>query len=85
MAQSKLPVTVSQRLWEAMAEDVTPAFADTYLSGAREFGNRLTPYTVTAFQKIRANRWALACLRELGIELVEPLPVGHPDRPDTRK
>jgi hypothetical protein len=75
---------VSDRLWQAVAEDCGVPFADSYLCLAREINDRLTAHTLTAYKALRANKWAMAAFRELGIRLIEPLPIGHPDRPDTK-
>lgn len=80
MAEPELPLTVSRELWDAVAEAVSPAFADSYLSGATQFGTRVTPHTVIAFERLMANVKAAKCFE--GLHLLKPLPFGHPDRPD---
>jgi hypothetical protein len=82
--QPKLPMTVTDELWQAMAEDCGTAFADSYLSGAMIFNRRLTPRTVAAWTRLKATPRAMMVFRALEIELVQPLPFGHPDRPDSR-
>lgn len=80
MLEPKLPLTVSRQLWDAVADAVNPNFADSYLSGATQFGTRVTPHTVIAFERIMANEQARRCFADL--QLLKPLPFGHPDRPD---
>lgn len=80
MVEPHLPLTVSRELWEKVADAVSPQFADSYLSGATQFGTRVTPHTVIAFERLTANARAMRCFE--GLHLLKPLPFGHPDRPD---
>lgn len=80
-----LPVTVSDMLYNSMKKDCGEPFADSYLSGATESTKTLLPHTVTSFLRLKANRYAMRVISEHGLTLVEPLPFGHPDRPDTRR
>lgn len=82
MLEPKLPLTVARQLWDAVAEAVNPNFADSYLSGATQFGTRVTPHTVIAFERIMASGAARKCFADLGLTLLKPLPFGHRDRPD---
>lgn len=84
MADPKLPLTVTRTLWDAIAKAVRPEFADSYLSGAKQFPDRLVPHTVTAYERLKTDKWAMKTIAEEGLRLIEPLPFGHRDRPDTR-
>ena len=82
MAEPQLALTVPRKVWDAMANDVRPTFADSYLSGARVVGERITPHTMTAYLALTANKWAMKSLVDVGLQLIKPLRYGHPDRPD---
>lgn len=84
MPEPKLPLTVDRSLWDAVAEAVRPTFADSYLSGASQFFDRLLPHTVTAYERLKAEPWAMKAIADAGLKLSKPLPFGHPDRPDTK-
>jgi hypothetical protein len=81
--RNRLPLTVSEGLWNDMADTVNIEFADSYLSGAKQGLKHLTTHTVTGYERMKANRWAMKVLSEHGLALLKPLPFGHPDRPDT--
>ncbi len=78
----QLPLTVSESLWNAMAKDIRPEFADSYLSGAKQTASTLTPHTVTAYRRLAEHTWAKKIIPAHGLTLLKPLPFGHPDRPD---
>ena len=82
MAEPKLPIgNVPLALWHAVATAVRPTFADSYLAHGYMNGASLTPYTLIGYKRLKANRDAMRALGS--IRLVQPLPFGHPDRPDT--
>lgn len=81
MSEPRLPLTVTRKLWDDMAAEVYPEFADSYLSGGKETAATLVPHTVTAYQRIFRNHHAMRVLRGRKLELIEPAPFGHPDRP----
>lgn len=82
MPDPRLPLTVGRKLWDEMAEECGVPFADSYLSGATETHSTLTPWTVTAFQRLSRNRTAMAVIGRNKLKLVEPLPFGDPRRPE---
>lgn len=83
MANPKLPLTVPRALWDAIANDVRPEFADSYLSKAIVAGRTITPHTTIAYDRLRQHTWASKIIADLGFTLIKPLRFGHPDRPDT--
>lgn len=85
MADPRLPLTVSRALWDEVANDIAPEFADSYLSGANETASTLVPHTVTAFRRLEAKSVAMAVLKRRKLKLIEPLPFGHRDRSDGRR
>lgn len=66
------PVTVSQALYDEVANDHEEPFADSYLWGATLIGDKLTPRTVTAWERL--NRQARKALSRAGVTLVKPEP-----------
>lgn len=72
--EPQLPLTVPRSLWDAMAVALGEPFADSYLSGARLYGDRLAPRGETAWQRLDRNRVVRKLLGELGITLDKPLP-----------
>jgi hypothetical protein len=70
----RLPLTVPLSLWGQLAALVSPAFADSYLSGAQLSGDRLTPRTLTAFERLRESLPARGLLQGLGLDLIKPEP-----------
>jgi hypothetical protein len=68
----KLPLTVPLGLWESIARETYPAFADSYLSGADLVGSKLRTKYLIAFDRIAANAAAMRALAELGIALAKP-------------
>lgn len=71
--EPRLPLTVPLSLWTQMARAVSPAFADSYLSGARLAGDELTTRTRTAFDRLKMRSEAGSLLNGLGIKLVAPI------------
>lgn len=69
----QLPLTVTFRLWEAIAETTSVAFADSYLSGAFQAANVLTTKTGVACDRLWANADVRRVLKGQGIKLRNPL------------
>ena len=82
MAEPRLALTVNYDVWRAVADAVRPEFADSYLSGAAQIGNRITTHTIVAFERLQASKQAAAALDQMAITLIKPLPFGHADRVD---
>lgn len=74
MDSPKLPLTVPMQVWVPFATETSPAFADSYLSGADLLGTRLTPKTVTAWMRLRESFGAKKALAGLGLTLAKPAP-----------
>jgi len=77
----QLPLTVSESLWNAMAKDIRPEFADSYLSGAKQTASTLTPHTVTAYRRLAEHTWAKKIITRpprLQVRGLGPLPDGSP-------
>ena len=74
MESPKLSLTVTSRLWDAMAEACGGPFADSYLSGATESldSTTLTTKTRIAFDRLSQRGAAMAVFEDLGIELRPP-------------
>lgn len=83
MPEPRLHLTVSRLTWDKIARAAGADFADSYLSGAIESGSRLTTRTTVAHSRLIQNPAAMRAFSDLGLRLMCPLPVGHPDRPDT--
>jgi hypothetical protein len=67
-------MTMPQELYDAVCDAVSQGFADSYLTGAVLFGKKLTPRTLTAWQKMSDSYAFKMLLKNAGIELVKPLP-----------
>lgn len=79
--RSTYHLTVSQDLYDATCEVADQPFADSYLFGATQRADKLTPRTVTAFLKMQDNRAFRDLLKHLGVTLVRPDPFpGAGDR-----
>lgn len=72
------PITVPQELYDAVAETVDEPYADSYLWGALLHDGKLTPRTVTAWERLKLNRAVMDAMRRLGVEMLKPKPFGSP-------
>lgn len=68
------PITIQRALYDAVCEAVNQDFADSYLTGAEMNGRKLTPRTLTGYQKMRDVRAFMDMLEKANIELVRPTP-----------
>jgi hypothetical protein len=74
MPRSTYRLTVPQDFYDAVCEACGQPFADSYVFGATLTRSRLTPRTVTAWQKMRDRRDFLHLLKTLNTILDKPAP-----------
>lgn len=72
-AEPVFKLTVPMSLWREMAKEVSPAFADSYLYGAKLSNGRLTPRTVTGYEKLRMPSLK-GLFERLSVKLIKPVP-----------
>lgn len=68
------PMTLPVELYDAVCERIGQEFADSYLTGATLEARKLTPRTLTAYEKMRDVVEFRKFLAEVQIELIKPLP-----------
>lgn len=77
------PMTLDQALYDAVCDRISQEFADSYLTGAVMVARKLTPRTLTAYDKMRDSMAFRKFLEEAGIELIRPLPITRQATPIT--
>lgn len=79
--RSTYRLTVSQDLYDATCAETDQPFADSYLFGSEQRGDRLFPRTVTGYLKMRDSRGFMQLLGHLKMTLIRPDPFpGGGDR-----
>lgn len=74
-----LPITVPPEIHSAVSEACGSTFAASYLCGAVVRDGLLLPKTLTAWERLTANRHALGALRKAKVQLVKPQPFDPAD------
>lgn len=86
MSAPAFPITVPQRIYDAVSKECGQPFADSYLWNARMSGDVMTPHTVTAFLILKRSFGARKALGLEKVGLAEPKPFpGHPERPGAKE
>ena len=70
---------VSQKLYQMMADTISPDFAFSYLVAAKQDGTWVIPHTLTAWDRLTGNGLAMRVIHDLGLRLVKPI-AWHPNR-----
>lgn len=65
---------VDAEIYQEMTAELGRDFAFSYLVRAGQIGKTITPYTVTAYDRLRQNFTAMKVLGRHGIRLVKPKP-----------
>lgn len=65
---------VDAEIYQEMTAELGRDFAFSYLVRAGQIGKTITPYTVTAYDRLRQNYAAKNVLARHGIRLVKPKP-----------
>ena len=66
------PIDVPDSLWQAVAGEISPEFADSYLFGAELNGTMLEPRTVTGYLKMSERSDFMGLLSRMKITLKGP-------------
>jgi hypothetical protein len=75
------PMTLPVELYDAVCERISQEFADSYLTGAVLVGRKLTPRTLTAYDKMRDVFEFRQFLAETQLELAKPLAIQNQAAP----
>lgn len=68
---------VDRDVYEAVEKATSKEFAFSYLVKARQVGKRITPFTTTAWDRLRTNPYAVEALNQHRIILVRPEPFSE--------